>query len=99
MEEEVEDGSMEGLDIFFTTDKSVAEAVYYQVNSSNKESFELVIRLVYLELRGYFRLHTIWVAGTRQIAAGIDGFSRGCLTDGIASAICSSVDLGKCFLL
>ena len=43
-----------------------------------------MLRLVYLELRGCFRLQVIWVAGTRQIAAGIDGFSRGYLTDRIA---------------
>ena len=43
-----------------------------------------MLLLVYLELRGYFRLHIIWVAGTRQIWAGIDDFSRGCLTEKIA---------------
>ena len=34
-------------------------------------------------MRGCFRLHIIWVAGTRQIEAGIYGFSRFFLTDGI----------------
>ena len=41
-------------------------------------------RLVSLNIRGCFRLHIIWVAGMRKIAAGIYGFSRGCLTDKIA---------------
>ena len=53
-------------------------------NSSNKDIFELILRLVYLYMRGCFRLHIIWVAGMRQIAAGIDGFPRGCLEYGIA---------------
>ena len=75
---------MEGTETFFLTNNSVEEDVYYRVNSGNKEIFVLMLRLVYLELRGCFRLHIIWVAGTRQIATGIDGFSRGCLTDGIS---------------
>ena len=43
-----------------------------------------MLLLVYLDLRGYLRLHIIWVAGTRQIGAGIDYFSRGCLTEKIS---------------
>ena len=57
---------MEGVDFFFMTDNSVAEAVYYQGNSSDKEIFELMLRLVNLDLRGYFRIHNIWVSGTRK---------------------------------
>ena len=45
-----------------------------------------MLRLIYLELRVCFRLHIIWVTGTRQIASGIYGFSRGVWTDGIASS-------------
>ena len=79
-------GRLEGVGLFFFTENSVAKAVCYQVKSSDKEIFELMLRLVYLELRGSFRLHIIWVAGTRQIESGIDGFSGGWLTDRIASS-------------
>ena len=41
---------------------------------------------MYLDLTGCFILNIIWLAGSRKIAAGIDGFSRGCLTDKIASS-------------
>ena len=80
----MEAGRTEGAELFFLTNKSVAEAVYYWGNYSNKEIFELMLRLVYLDLRGCFRLHIICVAGTRQISAGIYVFQRGCLTDGIS---------------
>ena len=60
--------------------------MYYRGNSRDKEIFELMICLVYLELRGCFRLNIIWVAGTRQIVAVIYGFSGGGLTDGISSS-------------
>ena len=65
---------MEGVEIFFLNDNSVVEAVYYWGNYSNKEIFELILWLVYLELRDCLRLHLIWVAGARQIASGIYGF-------------------------
>ena len=39
VEEEVEDGRMEGVEVFFLADKSVGEAVYYRGNSSDKEMF------------------------------------------------------------
>ena len=45
-----------------------------------------MLRLVYLDLRGCFRLQIIWVVGTKQKAAGIYCSSRGCFTDGIASS-------------
>ena len=86
VEEEVKAGRMEGVELFFMTKNSVAEAVYYRGNSIDKDIFEFMIRLVYLELRGCFILQIIWVAGTRQIEVGIYGFSRSCLTDGIASS-------------
>ena len=66
------------------TDKSVIEAVYYWDKYSNNNIFKLILRLVYLELRGCFRLQIIWVSGSRQISSGIDGFSRVCLINGIA---------------
>ena len=52
VEEEVEASRVEGVKILFLTDNSVAEAVYYRVNSSNNEIFELMLWLVYLDIRG-----------------------------------------------
>ena len=48
MEEDIKSGRVEGVEIFFMTDYSVAEAMYYQGNSSNKDIFELMLWLVYL---------------------------------------------------
>ena len=77
---------MEGVELFFMTYNAVAEALYYQGKSSDKDIFELMLQLVYLELMGFFRLHIIGVAGTRKIVAGIYDFSRICLTDRITSS-------------
>ena len=84
VEEEVEAGRVEGVELFFITNNSVAEAVYYRVKSRDKDIFDLMLQLVYLYLSVYFRLHIIWVAGKRKIAAVIYGFSSDCLTDGTA---------------
>ena len=59
MEEEVEDDEIEGVELLFLTNNYVAEAVYYLGNSRNKDIFELMIWLVYLDLRDYFRLHVL----------------------------------------
>ena len=42
----VEAGRIEGVELFFLTNNSVAETVYYWGNYSNKEIFELMLRLV-----------------------------------------------------
>ena len=68
---------MEGVEIFFLTDNSVAEALYYRGKSRKKDIFELMLQLVYLELRGCLILQIIWVAGTRKISAGKHMFSKG----------------------
>ena len=72
--EVVEASRMKGVELFFLTGKYVAGGLYYLGNSSDKEIFELMIQMVYLELRVCFRLYRIWVSGTKQIAAGIYGF-------------------------
>ena len=84
VEEEVEAGRMEGAELFFLTNNAMAEDVYYRGKSSDKDIFDLMLLLVYLELRGCFRLHIIWVAGKKQTSTGIYGFTRGCLTYRIA---------------
>ena len=39
MEEDVETGRMEGVELLFLTNNSVVEAVYYQGNSIDKDIF------------------------------------------------------------
>ena len=52
VEEEVEASRMEGLELFFLTENSVNEVVYYQGNSNDKDIFELMPLLLYLDLGG-----------------------------------------------
>ena len=74
---------MEGVELFFLTNNSMAEAVYYQGNYSDKDIFESMLRLVYLELMRLFKItHNLGSRDKANIGKNIC-FPRGCLTDGI----------------
>jgi hypothetical protein len=75
----------EGTEIFLFTDNFVTERAFHRGTSSSKTLFDLVLRLHRLEMTGKLFIHLIWVAGTRMIAQGTDGASRGDLSNGVMS--------------
>jgi hypothetical protein len=83
LEAQVADGRLRGAEVFLFTDNSTAESVFYKGNSSSKHLFELVLRLRKLEMSGDLVLHVVHVAGTRMVAEGADGGSRGDLNQGV----------------
>jgi hypothetical protein len=74
-----------GTEIFLFTDNFVTERAFHRGTSSSKTLFELVLRLHKLEMHGKLFIHLVWVAGTRMIAQGTDGASRGDLSNGVMS--------------
>jgi len=70
-------------EIFLFTDNTTAEGAYYRGTSTNKVLFGLVLRLRKLELHHKLKLHVVHISGTRMIASGIDGLSRGDTGEGI----------------
>lgn len=72
-----------GFEIFLFTDNSTAEAAFYNGTSSSRKLFQLVVRLRRLEILHGCKLHFIHVAGTRMIAQGTDGVSRGDCSEGV----------------
>jgi hypothetical protein len=74
-----------GTELFLFTNNFVTERAFHQGTSSSKTLFELVLRLHRLEMEGKLFIHLIWVAGTRMIAQGTDGASRGDLSNGVMS--------------
>ena len=80
-----ERGILQDRELFLFTDNFVAECGYYNGGSNrNKELDDLVHKLWKLQMNGEFTLHVYHVAGTRMIASGIDGLSRGDKSEGIA---------------
>ena len=69
------------------TDNQVAERAVHRGTSTSRLLFELVLRLKKLEMEGCIFLHVIWVAGTRMIAQGTDGLSRGDLGAGVCAGL------------
>jgi hypothetical protein len=76
-------GELQGSEVFFFTDNTTAEGAFFKGTSSSKTLYELVVRMKALEQRGEFKLHVIHVAGTRMIAQGTDGLSRGDVSEGV----------------
>jgi hypothetical protein len=66
------------------TDNSTVEACSIKGSSSSK-LLELVVRLRSLTTVYGVKIHIFYVAGTRMIAQGTDGVSRGFLGEGIMS--------------
>jgi hypothetical protein len=85
LEQQVKAGKITGAEVFLFTDNSTAEAVYYKGNSSSRKLFELMLRLRKLEMDASLILHVVHVSGSRMIAEGGDGGSRGDLTQGVMS--------------
>ncbi len=85
LEAQVASGVIRGAEVFLFTDNSTAEAVFFKGNSTSRPLFELMLRLRHVEMEGSLVLHVIHVAGTRMIAEGADGGSRGDLSQGVMS--------------
>jgi hypothetical protein len=79
----VQQGRLSDCELFIYTDNTTAEAAYYKGNSDSRLLFELVVRLRRLDMAGSLRLHVTHIAGSRMIASGVDGLSRGNVTEGL----------------
>jgi hypothetical protein len=97
LEELVEDGTLEGCEVFIFTDNTTAEAAFYKGNSSRECLYKLVLQLRKLRMKGRLKLHVIHCAGTRMQAEGADGASRGDLSTGAmnGTSVLSNVPLHK----
>jgi hypothetical protein len=70
-------GNLEGAEIYLFTDNSTSEAIYYTGSTDSPKLFDLMLDLKTLALQVGFNLYLIHIAGTRMIAQGTDGLSRG----------------------
>ncbi len=76
-------GELEGVVLFFFTDNSVSESICHKGGTSSQVLFDLVLRIKALEMKYKCIVHIIHVAGTRMIAQGTDGISRGDMCEGV----------------
>ena len=85
LEQDADLGKLDGAELFLFTDNSTAESAFHNGTSSSPTLFELVVRLKKLQLKHGLRIHLIHVSGTRMIAQGTDGISRGNMLEGVMS--------------
>ena len=69
--------------LFLFTKIYVTESAYYIGTSNIKIIFQIVLRLLKIEMEGTLRIQVIRVAGTLRIAQGTYGLSRGLVTEGL----------------
>ena len=85
LEDEAEGGRLANTVVYFFTDNNTAEAAIYKGSSTSRKLLGLVIRLKVLEVEHSIHLTVCHVAGSRMIAEGGDGVSRGLLNEGVMS--------------
>jgi hypothetical protein len=83
IEEEVVAERLRNCEVFLFTDNWVSECAYSKGYSDSQELSRLVLQLRKVVMRAGIRLHLLHVAGTRMIAQGTDGLSRGDLQEGV----------------
>lgn len=96
-EEEAAAGRLFNAEFYLFTDNSTAESSFYRGSSKSKLLHGLVVRLRRLEMDYNLVIYLIHVAGTRMIAQGTDGGSRGSLLEGVMTgkSMLDFVELSK----
>ena len=80
--EEARAGRLRDCELFLFTDNSTAEACFYHGSSTSASLHGLVLELRTLEMTYGMTIHVVHIAGSRMIAQGTDGCSRGSLMEG-----------------
>ena len=83
LEEEAKSGNLDNAEVFMFTDNSTVESCSIRGTSSSIKLLRLVVRIRAITTAYDVRIHIFHVAGTRMIAQGTDGVSRGFLGEGI----------------
>ena len=83
LEDEAKAGNLDNSEVFMFTDNSTVEACAKKGSSSSRKLLDLIVRLQTLTTSLGVQIHIFHVAGTRMIAQGTDGVSRGCLGQGV----------------
>ena len=76
-------GRLENSFVLFCTDNSTVEAALYKGTSDSKHLLEMVIEFHFLLMKYGCQSFISHIAGTRMIAQGGDGLSRGALNEGV----------------
>ena len=77
------EGKLADHEVFVMTDNTSFEGAYYKGHSPSEKLNDIVFRLHKAVRDGGFILHVLHISGKRMKATGVDGLSRGDLTEGM----------------
>ncbi len=83
LEQLVADGALQNHEIFLITDNLAFEGAFYKGHSPSRELLDIVFQVHKAQRDGAFMLHVIHISRKRMKASGVDGLSRGDLTEGM----------------
>ena len=83
LEDEASLDHLRNAEVFMFTDNSTVEACVAKGSSTSPKLLSLVVRLLALTSKVGVKINIIHVAGSRMIAQGTDGVSRGYLGQGV----------------
>jgi hypothetical protein len=83
IEENYARGLLRNAELFIFTDNMTVESAFFKGTSSSEKLFELILKLINLQMNSSMMIHFIHVSGRRMIAQGTDGLSRGVHTQGV----------------
>jgi hypothetical protein len=83
IEEEARNGVLQGASMYLFTDNSAVEGALFKGNTPSRKLFNLIVRFRKVQMACDAEVIVSHVAGTRMIAQGTDGVSRGLLMEGV----------------
>eukprot|EP00957_Ditylum_brightwellii_P006428 488012-Ditylum_brightwellii.AAC.1 len=83
LEDEGKAGQLGGVEVFLLGDNQVAEATFYRGSSTNQSLLAELLQLRKFKLKYSCQILLIHCAGTRMIAQGTNGVSRGNMAEGV----------------
>jgi hypothetical protein len=98
VENEALSGRLRHAELWLFTDNSTAESCFAKGSSTSELLHELILKLRKLEMEVDLKLHLVHVAGTRMIAQGTDGLSRGMMCEGVMAGkdMLEYIDIARC---
>ena len=97
VEEEARAGRLTHTEFWLFTDNSTSESCFNRGSSSSPLLHGLILRLRKVEMDIGLKLQMVHVAGTRMIAQGTDGLSRGMMCEGVLAGrdMLEYIDIAK----
>jgi hypothetical protein len=87
IEGEARHGLFQGSSMYLFTDNSTIEGALFKGNTPSRKLFILIVRFRKVQMATDAEIIVSHISGTRMIAQGADGVSRGLLTEGVTSGL------------